>query len=292
MRAEVAGGGGPEELRREKGRASAARNQAGLQQERPACCPLQLSGVPLPLTRLSWGPGVRCVRSQPLTGTSEAPAGRTGSGLARTARSSTAQRPARPALRKCGGTAGRGPCGRDPAAARQTEAPRSLNTRPHSARAGRKRKQAAVHTFRGGGVVGARPAPGSGPGGPFRIRPSVRVSVSVRPPRARGRGKCRAGLLPRPVRAPLPGPGGPPGRGPEWGPGLGFRAGRGAEFGAGVRAPGRGSCSGRRDAAGAALLPGFSFPARSARGHGVAVWDGLMPGAAMPHPTPGDGWYQ
>lgn len=41
----------------------------------------------------------------------------------------------------------------------------------------------------------------------------------------------------------------------------------------------------------AALLPGLSFPARSARGQGWLCGVGWCPGPRCPHPAPGDGWH-
>lgn len=232
-------------------RASAARGQAGSRRGQ--------RGAPTPHPP---APGPKCVRSQPRAGTSEAPAGRRGSGLARTTRPSRAQRPAPPGLRECGWTAGRGPGAR----VRWRPCRKTARGSPSPARtqrtpAGRGSRPSPTLPGRGGGVVGVRPAPGSGPGRPFRIRPSVRVSVSVRPTRARGRGKCRAG---QPQCAPHC-PAQEASRAPGWGPGLGFRARRGGGGDRGAEVPGVGWRPGSRLLGGdrvraAGTPPGPQFP--------------------------------
>lgn len=120
---------------------------------------------------------------------------------------------------------------------------------PEPDRASRKKKSGARH-FRGG--AGRRPAPGSVPGGPFRISLSVRPSVRPRQvrwgprrPRRRARGASGTGREPCfPGRRghPLPRPPGatevPPSSGPQfpfllhartWGSCVGWGAARGRD---------------------------------------------------------------
>ncbi|XP_059235866.1 major facilitator superfamily domain-containing protein 10 isoform X4 [Mustela nigripes] len=152
-----------------------------------------------------WGPSRVSRRSRH-------PAGRAGASGARPAAAALEGLSPPP---PCPGPRDTGVCARSPGPARRRPRQQPRNTRPRGRscpstsaprpeRAGRKRKQPAVATSGAGGVVSARPAPDSGPGGLFGIRPSVGISVFVCPPRARGRARRDHGLGSRRELHPAP----------------------------------------------------------------------------------------
>ncbi|XP_022362075.1 uncharacterized protein LOC111149360 [Enhydra lutris kenyoni] len=164
------------------------------------------------------------------------PVGRAGASGARTAAAALEGPPPPP---PCPRPRDTGVCGRSPGPARRRPCQQPRNTLPRGRsypsrpgprpdRVGRKRKQPGVPTSGAEGVVGARHAPGGGPGDLFGIRPSVCVRVRPSAPSARPR-QVQGGAAPASSALPAVPSGRQAGvgRGPGCGRGLGFRAGGG-----------------------------------------------------------------